>query len=906
MAVLSTSQQLKKAKRTTPISTSSTIKQRTASGQTVDSGLAPLSKLSGTSEPVQKTGTVPSSDIKPTAEAPQVQRTGVTQPVEDTVISGKTVTGKTQQTGVKEGTGTKAITCSAGYEPDYSFNPPQCVKVGTSKQTTNLAPTTEGDTEEVPDQPEAIQSEIDSIQSQEDSDINEIQSLTDANINAETDYKNTMTQLAENKYETEQNNLDRMETLQAETLRLRNEMISAVSEQQRRDAQAAYDKNVREMEIQRERTKNAYNQQIVDQQLANTKRTLEMENYIAATGGFGSLIKNNQMMDLTMNNDRLLNSVKFEADMADREISSEITSITDEYQNDLFEIETTKMTAINSAYSEYLEYVTEIQNDREKTEDEKFEAIQTAQADYKKNVAQINQTSFEARYNVSQTAAEQVRDMKFRQVDTNVSAVLGYASDANGNPILDEYGQKIEIPKESQSNYEYVEPQYDAYGRMTSPGGSFDPSTGQFTPDLSIGVPSDVRQSGGVNYSTPEVKSYLEDIFGVGQVGGWCGVYSSTISTASPVGDTYKEKMTHVVPGEVPSAGDKLILPLGVTDKDQGYGHVATVIGYNEATGDIYVVESNADGRQNKGNGEGVVTLGTYNINTLNTKYGEQSYGFVPGELKEPYKSSVEGIEMTFGTSMYGGGGTDLASLDAESDQYGLTGEAKAKYMQSRASGMSPDEALSSAFSQSGEEATSENFDQITKLQTQYKPLVQELRTLEEGYATASNFDVKTKNIYSDQALIFAFMKILDPTSVVREGEYATALNNASVLDTLSNQWKKAVAGEGLLKEEQRKNLLKEMERIYNQKRGIYEKEMQQATTVGEMFGIDPNLYLSGYDLPDSSATQDTGTVPSPSSVGGSTGGESNVDISSLSPQVQQMVQNGTLTPEQAIKYSNK
>ena len=50
----------------------------------------------------------------------------------------------------------------------------------------------------------------------------------------------------------------------------------------------------------------------------------------------------------------------------------------------------------------------------------------------------------------------------------------------------------------------------------------------------------------------------------------------------------------------------------------------------------------------------------------------------------------------------------------------------------------------------------------------------------------------------SDMSLIFAYMKILDPTSTVREGEYATAQNAGSIPDSLRNQFNRLVDGQKL------------------------------------------------------------------------------------------------------------
>jgi hypothetical protein len=65
-----------------------------------------------------------------------------------------------------------------------------------------------------------------------------------------------------------------------------------------------------------------------------------------------------------------------------------------------------------------------------------------------------------------------------------------------------------------------------------------------------------------------------------------------------------------------------------------------------------------------------------------------------------------------------------------------------------------------------------------------------------------------------DMALIFNYMKMLDPGSTVREGEYATAQNAGSVPDRVWAQYNKAVAGESLAPP-QRADFLKQSKNLY-------------------------------------------------------------------------------------------
>lgn len=67
-----------------------------------------------------------------------------------------------------------------------------------------------------------------------------------------------------------------------------------------------------------------------------------------------------------------------------------------------------------------------------------------------------------------------------------------------------------------------------------------------------------------------------------------------------------------------------------------------------------------------------------------------------------------------------------------------------------------------------------------------------------------SNFDRIKSSLDSaagDISLIFAFMKMIDPESTVREGEFATAENSGSVSENIWSFYNKAMTGERLLPE---------------------------------------------------------------------------------------------------------
>lgn len=80
-----------------------------------------------------------------------------------------------------------------------------------------------------------------------------------------------------------------------------------------------------------------------------------------------------------------------------------------------------------------------------------------------------------------------------------------------------------------------------------------------------------------------------------------------------------------------------------------------------------------------------------------------------------------------------------------------------------------------------------------------------------------------------DLALIFSFMKILDPNSVVREQEFANAQNAAGVPDMVRNAWNRALRGERL-NPEQREDFMRTAIATYKQAE-------QQVKSITDQYG---------------------------------------------------------------------
>ena len=102
-------------------------------------------------------------------------------------------------------------------------------------------------------------------------------------------------------------------------------------------------------------------------------------------------------------------------------------------------------------------------------------------------------------------------------------------------------------------------------------------------------------------------------------------------------------------------------------------------------------------------------------------------------------------------------------------------------------------------------------------------------------------------NAQDDISLIFAYMKMLDPTSVVREGEFATAQNATSVPDAVRNMYNKAQTGQRL-NPDQRLNMLRASEDIYRQTRSRYNEKAKEYRGYAGDYEISPDRIAKEYN----------------------------------------------------------
>lgn len=96
-----------------------------------------------------------------------------------------------------------------------------------------------------------------------------------------------------------------------------------------------------------------------------------------------------------------------------------------------------------------------------------------------------------------------------------------------------------------------------------------------------------------------------------------------------------------------------------------------------------------------------------------------------------------------------------------------------------------------------------------------------------------------------DIKLIFNYMKILDPTSVVREGEFANAEKASGVPDYIRNLYNKALSGQRLT-EKQRNDFKAQAGQAYQAQKQILDQVAAEYAGYARDYGIDPAQIIGG------------------------------------------------------------
>ena len=146
---------------------------------------------------------------------------------------------------------------------------------------------------------------------------------------------------------------------------------------------------------------------------------------------------------------------------------------------------------------------------------------------------------------------------------------------------------------------------------------------------------------------------------------------------------------------------------------------------------------------------------------------------------------------------------------------------------------------VSLASMKAGVDANNKKYDNLTKLSNNYKGQ----RSVEFYQKLRSTYPLTKNPQVADVSMIFNFMKMLDPGSTVREGEYATAKNTAGIDQGMRNTFNAAL-GSGFLSDSQRADFRRTAWKLINAEASNVQKINENFTALGEKFGISTDNIL--------------------------------------------------------------
>jgi hypothetical protein len=131
-------------------------------------------------------------------------------------------------------------------------------------------------------------------------------------------------------------------------------------------------------------------------------------------------------------------------------------------------------------------------------------------------------------------------------------------------------------------------------------------------------------------------------------------------------------------------------------------------------------------------------------------------------------------------------------------------------------------------------------FDNEQKLRKEFEGNIKPYLETRRGY---ERLIASKDTAAGDISAIFGYMKMLDPGSVVREGEFATAQNAAGIPDQIRNLYNKAITGERL-NPNQRQMFKSQADSLYGAARGEYETREKQTRAISQQYGLDANRII--------------------------------------------------------------
>lgn len=133
-----------------------------------------------------------------------------------------------------------------------------------------------------------------------------------------------------------------------------------------------------------------------------------------------------------------------------------------------------------------------------------------------------------------------------------------------------------------------------------------------------------------------------------------------------------------------------------------------------------------------------------------------------------------------------------------------------------------------------------------SELRKEFDGLNKDFRSVKDAYSRVKA-SAEKPSAAGDLALVFNYMKILDPGSTVREGEFANAQNATGVPGAVVNMYNRALTGERL-NDDQRGDFSNRAKMLYEAQAENYNQGVDKYRDLAKQYKFDPDRIVKPID----------------------------------------------------------
>jgi len=141
------------------------------------------------------------------------------------------------------------------------------------------------------------------------------------------------------------------------------------------------------------------------------------------------------------------------------------------------------------------------------------------------------------------------------------------------------------------------------------------------------------------------------------------------------------------------------------------------------------------------------------------------------------------------------------------------------------------------------------SFNRANILRDEYNAQAKDFVSVEASYSTIKALGEKP-SAAGDIGLLTSYMRMVDPGSTVREGEFATAENAGGVPDRVRSRYNNLLRGERL-SDDQRKDFISQAENMYQARRNEHAKLRTRYKDLATRSNVDPLDVIGGEEEPE-------------------------------------------------------